>query len=278
MADQQRPVAEPLQSSMQAAQAVRGAIKTGKAIAAATKGAAVGGIWGAVAGFAWESRKLLVKLIIAVAALLMIPILVVCMLPAIIFGGIGSPFAPEAPSAPLLNSSAVIETNLVDISTAVYTVLSESMADILQEIEDDYATCVADGTETVNPHEDLPQFNAYQLIGQYCAAKGQEYTAISIADMSDMLRQNKDKLYSYTKQEEERAVETITVTVTVDAVTGKETEVETVTTSIETWIVYTVFYNGEDYFADEVFHLTAEQKVLARDYANNLSLFLEDLR
>ena len=57
MADNSRPVAEPLQKSAQAAQAVRGAVKTGKAIAGAAKGAAAGGVWGAVAGFAWENRK-----------------------------------------------------------------------------------------------------------------------------------------------------------------------------------------------------------------------------
>ena len=37
MADNSRPVAEPLQKSAQAAQAVRGAVKTGKAIAGAAK-------------------------------------------------------------------------------------------------------------------------------------------------------------------------------------------------------------------------------------------------
>ena len=40
--------------------------------------------------------------------------------------------------------------------------------------------------------------------------------------------------------------------------------------------IYTVVYNGEAYFADEIFHLTDEQKLLATDYANNLSLFLGD--
>ena len=50
MADNSRPVAEPLQKGAQAAQAVRGAVKTGKAIAGAAKGAAAGGVWGAVAG------------------------------------------------------------------------------------------------------------------------------------------------------------------------------------------------------------------------------------
>lgn len=61
-----------------------------------------------------------------------------------------------------------------------------------------------------------------------------------------------------------------------DASTGKETTTETVTTTTEKWIIYTVSYNGEAYFADEVFHLTAEQKDLADDYAYNLSLFLGD--
>ena len=42
-----------------------------------------------------------------------------------------------------------------------------------------------------------------------------------------MLRSGKDKLYSYTKKEEERTVETVTTSVTVDASTGEETTTET---------------------------------------------------
>ena len=39
----------------------------------------------------------------------------------------------------------------------------------------------------------------------------------------------------------------------------------------------TVVYNGESYFADEVFFLTEEQKALAAEYARNLTLFLSDI-
>lgn len=276
MAENSRPVAEPLQKSAQAAHFVRGAVKTGKAIAGAAKGAAAGGVWGAVAGFAWENRKFLAKVIIAATAVLMIPIIILCMLPAVIFGGFGSSHSPADPSTPIMNSSIAIDTNLTDISTAVSTVLSEGMAVTLQAIENDYANCTADGKEIINPYESSPNFNANQFVGQYCAAKNEDYTTISITDMENMLRQGKDKLYSYTKKEEERTVETVTVTVTVDASTGEETETETVTTTVEKWIVYTVSYNGEAYFADEVLHLTAEQKELADDYAYNLSLFLGD--
>lgn len=276
MADNSRPVAEPLQKTMQAAQAVRGAVKTGKAIAAAAKGAAAGGVWGAIGAFAWENRKFLTKVLIAATAVLMIPIIILCMLPSVIFGGFGNSHSPADPNVPILNSSVAIDSNLTQISTTVSTVLSERMTEVLQAIEDDYATCTADGKEIINPHESAPNFNANLFVGQYCAAKNADYTTVSISDMESMLRQGKDKLYSYTKKEEQRSVETVTETVTVDASTGKETVTQTVTVTTENWIVYTIIYNGETYFADEVFHLTAEQKELADDYAYNLSLFLGD--
>ena len=137
MADNSRPVAEPLQKSAQAAQAVRGAVKTGKAIAGAAKGAAAGGVWGAVAGFAWENRKFVGKVIIAATAVLMIPILILCMLPGIIFGGFGNSRSPADPDTPIMNSSAVIDSNLSEISTAVSRVLSEALTDTLTAIEND---------------------------------------------------------------------------------------------------------------------------------------------
>lgn len=276
MAENNRPVAEPLQKTMQAAQAVRGAVKAGKAIAAAAKGAAAGGVWGAIGAFAWENRKFLTKVLIAATAVLMIPIIILCMLPSVIFGGFGDTYSPADPDTPILNSSIAVDSNLTQISTTVSTVLSERMTEVLQAIEDDYANCTADGKEIINPHENAPNFNANLFVGQYCAAKDADYTTVSVADMESMLRQGKDKLYSYTKKEEQRSVETITETVTVDASTGEETVTQTVTVTTENWIVYTVVYNGESYFADEVFHLTAEQKELADDYAYNLSLFLGD--
>lgn len=197
MADNSRPVAEPLQKSAQAAQAVRGAVKTGKAIAGAAKGAAAGGVWGAVAGFAWENRKFVGKVIIAATAVLMIPILILCMLPGIIFGGFGNSHSPADPDTPIMNSSAAIDSNLVEISTAVSCVLSEALTDTLTAIENDYAACTADGKEVINPYESSPNFNANLFVGQYCAAKNEDYAAVSVSDMESMLRSGKDKLYSY---------------------------------------------------------------------------------
>ena len=69
------------------AHAIHGAIKTGKAIAAAAKGAAVGGPYGAAAGLALGAGRHAGKLLAVAAVLLMLPVLYVLMLPSLIFGG-----------------------------------------------------------------------------------------------------------------------------------------------------------------------------------------------
>mgnify|MGYP002568328015 CR=1 FL=1 len=251
---------------------VRGAVKTGKAIAGAAKGAAAGGPYGAVAGFVWENRKVIKKIAIAAIALLMLPILFICMLPSLIFGGLTQAFSPNNSEVPILNDSAAITTNLTDISTSISAVLSESMTDILAQIDTDFASSGAEQKEIVNPHENSPNYNANSFVSQYCASKDEDFESVSISDMENLLRQNKDKLYSYSRKLEDR---TSTVeTVTVNAETGEETVTETTVT--EKWAVYTVAYNGESYFADNVFHLSEEQKLLADNYAQNLSLFLGD--
>ena len=107
--------------------------------------------------------------------------------------------------------------------------------------------------------------NTNSFIAQYCAAKGETWDTISLADMQAVLRQGKSSLYSFTRTSETRTVEADDPN-TPDVVETKE----------ELWYIYTLQYNGEAYFADAVFHLTEAQKGLADDYAQNLSLFLGD--
>lgn len=272
MAENQNPASEPLQKSAQAAGMVRSAVKTGKAISGAAKGAAAGGPYGAAIGFAWGNRKVIGKIMIAVIALLMIPILFICMLPSLIFGGLADAFSPDNPDIPILNDSAAITANLTDISTSISTVLSESMTDVLTQIDADFASSGADQKEIINPYENSPNYNANSFVSQYCASKDQDFESVSIQDMEDLLRQNKDKLYSYSRTIEER--ENTVETITVNAATGEETVTET--TVSEKWAVYTISYNGESYFADQIFHLSEEQKTLADNYTQNLSTFLGD--
>ena len=76
---------EAAEISVHAAGAVRGAIKTGKAVSGAAKGAAAAGPYGAAAAALWTHRKAVVAII---AGLLAIPVLFIMLLPSLIFGGL----------------------------------------------------------------------------------------------------------------------------------------------------------------------------------------------
>jgi predicted RNA-binding protein with RPS1 domain len=101
--DQKSGFSEAVETGASAAHTICGAIKTGKAISSAAKGAAAGGPYGAVAGAVWAGRKHIGKIIVAVIALLMLPVLFVLMLPGLIFGGLTNAFSPSDPEIPILN-------------------------------------------------------------------------------------------------------------------------------------------------------------------------------
>ena len=262
--DQKSSFSEAVETGASAAHTIRGAIKTGKAISSAAKGAAAGGPYGAVAGAVWAGRKHIGKIIVAVIALLMLPVLFVLMLPGLIFGGLTNAFSSSDPEIPILNSETAIIENANEITFTLNGILGEALDDVLARIEADFAASGADHMEVKNAYSGGPIYNANLFISQYCAAKDKDFESISLNDLAATLRENKQHLYSYTSKQEIRES---TVT---DPETGEETTVS------ETWMVYTVRYNGESYFSDVVFQLTDDQKELASDYASNLSLFLGD--
>ncbi len=252
-----------LREAADAAGAVHGAVKTGKAISAVTKGAAAGGPYGAVAGALWGARKHIGKILAAVAALILLPVLFVLMLPSLIFGGLTS--SGSQPNQPILNDNAAIIQNTNDIAFSVSQILGEGIADAEARIAQDFADTDGDQYEIINPYAADMAGNTNAFIAQYCAAKEQDWATISLSDLERLLRQGKSHLYSFTRTLEIREVED----------DDPETE-DVVETKQETWYIYTLVYNGETYFADTVFHLTDDQKELAGDYAQNLSLFLGD--
>ena len=71
-----------LSRAASAAGTARGAIKTGKAVAGAAKSAAAGP-YGMLAAGLWENRKAVGKVLAALAALLMLPVLFILMLPSL---------------------------------------------------------------------------------------------------------------------------------------------------------------------------------------------------
>ena len=110
------------------------------------------------------------------------------------------------------------------------------------------------------------------FVSQYSASKSQDWRSVSITDMDNLLSSNKGKLYSYTTSYEER--KRTVYNESVNEETGEKTITETEVT--ETWAIYTIVYNGAEYFADNIFYLSDEQKQLAKDYEANLILFLND--
>ena len=249
-----------LEQAASAAHTVHGAVKTGKAIASAAKGAAVGGPYGAAAGLALAAGKHGKKLLAAVAVVLLLPVLFVLMLPGLIFGGLTS---SGAPGQPVLNDGDAITAQMDSIAAAIDEILAEGVEDAKARAAQDFATTGGDNYEVVQPFTVSSNTNSF--IGQYCAAKEQSWEEISLEDLKQLLRNGKSSLYSFTRTSEIRTVEADDPD-TPDVVETKE----------ETWYIYTLVYNGESHFADQVFHLTDDQKSLAGDYAQNLSLFLSD--
>lgn len=260
---------EAAEISAHAAGAVRGAIKTGKAVSGAAKGTAAAGPYGAAAAALWTHRKAVAAII---AGLLVLPVLFIMLLPSLIFGGLTKAGVEESPDTPILNDNAAIVENINQISQAISDLLEKGQEDVRARIDTDFTASGADQKEIINPYESSPAYNANRFIAMYCAAKNQDYASISLKDMEDVIRKAKDALYTFTSTEESRTT-TVTETNT-DPKTGKVTVTETEVTEI--WKIYTIVYNGEAYFEDKIFALSDEQKGLAENYAQNLSVFLGD--
>lgn len=260
---------EAAEISAHAAGAVRGAIKTGKMVSGAAKGAAAAGPYGAAAAALWTHRKAVAAII---AGLLVLPVLFIILLPSLIFGGLTKAGVEGSPDTPILNDNAAIVENINQISQAISDLLEEGQEDVRARIDADFTASGADQKEIINSYESSPAYNANRFIAMYCAAKNQDYASISLKDMEDVIRKAKDALYTFTSTEESRTT-TVTETNT-DPKTGKVTVTETEVTEI--WKIYTIVYNGEAYFEDKIFALSDEQKGLAENYAQNLSVFLGD--
>lgn len=168
-----------------------GALKTGKAIAAAAKGASAAGPYGAVAGALWGSRHHIGKIIAVIAFLLLLPVLFILMLPSVIFGGLtGSGTSSSA--LPILNDNSAITENINDISFTINQILDEGIDDVEARIAQDFAGTDGDKYEVVNPYEGNLVSNANLILSQYCAAKNQDWEHISISELEQVLRTEKN--------------------------------------------------------------------------------------
>ena len=164
----------------------------------------MGGPYGAAAGLALGAGRHAGKLLAAVAVLLMLPVLFILMLPSLIFGGL---ISSGNSGQPILNDNAAIIQNTNDIAFAVNEILGEGITDAEARIAQDFAATSGDNYEIINPYASDMTSNTNSFIAQYCAAKGENWDTISLADMQAILRQGKSSLYSYTRTSETRTVE-----------------------------------------------------------------------
>ena len=257
----------PQQSSAEST--VAGAAKTGKAIASIAKGAATGGAHGA----AVEAAKSSKKWIIPIVAVILLPVLIIAMLPSVIFGSL---FGDGTDTPNGISDDTVLVQNLADINSGISMILSEGLNDVLARIDSDFAASGCDSKEVNNPFGSDVVFNANAIVSQYCAYKDTDATSISKDDMESLLAANKDKLYSFTYTDEVREVPSEPEAESTETVAPDTTTEEPPEPTYETIRVYTISYNGEAYFADQVFHLSDDQKLLASQYAQNLTVLLGD--
>lgn len=242
-----------LSKAASAAGAAKSAIKTGKAVAGAAKGAAAGP-YGMLAAGLWENRKTVGKVLAAVAALLMLPVLFILMLPSLIFGNLGLDNA----AGDVLNDNARIMENIAESETSIEAILREKHDALLDEIQREADSLGSDCEYGItDDFSDRIIYESALVISQFCASQD-DYREINLAKLERILRDNTDGIFTYLTQVTEY----------------EETDEETGETHTIHHYEYTVEYAGDSYFAQNVFHLTDGQVQTAEDYAANLHLFL----
>lgn len=239
----------------QTAGAVKGAVKTGKAIANISKGSAAGPYGLAAAGL-WEGRHALAKVILALTAVFLLPVMFILMLPSLIFGSKGLDEVPPN----VLNDNSVIMENIAETEASIEAILREKHDRLLDKIkaEGDSLGSNCDYGIT-DDFADRIIYESALIISQFCASQ-ENYKELNLARLEQMLRDGTDGIFSYS----------------VDITSWTETDEETGESETYYHYEYTVEYAGDSYFADHVFHLTESQAKTAGFYVSNLHVFLFD--
>lgn len=253
--DNRKKEQSALSSAASAAGTAKSALKAGKAVAGAAKGAAAGP-YGMLAAGLWENRKAARKILAAFAALLMLPVLFILMLPSLIFGNLGLDDA----TGDALNDNSVIMENIAEAKTSIEAILREKHDALLDDIQRE-ADALGSGCEygITDDFSDRIIYESALVISQFCASQ-EDYREVNLKKLEKILRDNTDGIFTYT----------------VEVTDYEETDEETGESRTIHHYEYTVEYAGDSYFARDVFHLTDEQAQTAEYYAANLHLFLFD--
>ena len=180
--------------------------------------------------------------------LILLPILFLLLLPGVIFDGYTDGNSLND-GEKVLGNLAQINRDITDIMHVSYTACLEQVEQ--KRLSDDYS-------EVIDLVQDKISYQGHAILSQYCAAQNKDFSQISLDNLLQTVTAHSDQLYTYTVHHENRII-------------GSGTDAHNVTVA-----VYTIRYIGDDYWADEIFALTEEEKAVASDYALNLGIFLAE--
>ena len=165
-----------------------------------------------------------------------------------------------------INNDLEVAANVIQLRNSISNILQEAYEDTLAEIESERANLTySDVVDSVGGHV---SYNAFQLISMYCAYQGEDdYTKISLTDLSEQVQAHQTEYYAYTTSEEVRTEPV-----------QKEVRGQTITVQEDhTYTVFALSYVGDDYFADTVWQLDDKQKSYADAYTHNLTVYLHEI-
>lgn len=253
MSENQDSRHSPLSQAASAANTVKGAVKTGKAIANVARGAA-GGPYGMIVVGLWENRRFIAVILVVCLFLFILPVL---LLPPLIFSNQGLHDAPVN----VMNDNALIAENIKETEIEIEKILQNKHNALIDEIERE-AQELGENEEysITDSFIDKIIFESTLIISQFCASQ-EDYRKINLDTLKHLLNERTDKIFTYHVDISER-----------EEVVNQETgETKTIT-----HYEYIVDYAGDSFYAEHVFRLDESQLQLAADYADNLHLFLYD--
>lgn len=253
MSEDQDSRHSPLSQAASAANTVKGAVKTGKAIANVARGAA-GGPYGMIVVGLWENRRFIAVILVVCLFLFILPVL---LLPPLIFSNQGLHDAPVN----VMNDNALIAENIKETEIEIEKILQNKHNALIDEIEREAQELGKNEEYSItDSFIDKIIFESTRIISQFCASQ-EDYRKINLNTLKHLLNERTDKIFTYHVDISER-----------EEVVNQETgETKTIT-----HYEYIVDYAGDSFYAERVFRLDESQLQLAADYADNLHLFLYD--
>ena len=172
MSEEQDNRHSPLSQAASAANAVKGAVKTGRAIANAARGASAGP-YGMIAVGLWENRRLVILMIALCLFLFILPVL---LLPSLIFSNQGL----DDVSSKVMNDNTLITENIKETEIEIETILRNKHDGLIDEIELE-AQRLGENEEysITDSFIDKIIFESTLIISQFCASEN-DYRKINL--------------------------------------------------------------------------------------------------